>query len=130
MKTICRMISVILISMFVFSLTSCSDHEEIVPEKKQSSIVVKVLNFSVKSGEDEDETIIIIPKLFGKIEKNNGEPLSCANVKLFRIGSNEFLDETSTNINGEFVFYNIKKDTYEIIINSDGKNMGKKVIDL
>jgi hypothetical protein len=124
------MISVVLILIFVFSLTSCSENEEIVPEKKQSSIVVKVLNFSVKSGEDEDETIIIIPKLFGKIEKNNGEPLSCANVKLFRIGSNEFLDETSTNINGEFVFYNIKKDTYEIIINSDGKNMGKKVIDL
>jgi len=54
MKTICRMISVVLISTFVFSLTSCSENEEIVPEKKQSSVVVKILKPSVKYGDDDN----------------------------------------------------------------------------
>jgi hypothetical protein len=104
------MISVVLISMFVFSLTSCSDHEEIVPEKKQSSIVVKVLKSSVKYGDDDDP----IPDWPIVLE---GKTNSSSNVTLKSVPEYKTLDETIANIEGVFYLEIEKPGEYLISVN-------------
>jgi hypothetical protein len=130
MKTICRLISVVLISMFVFSLTSCSDHEEIVPEKKQSSIVVKVLKSSVKYGEDDDEHIIILPKVEGSVSNSEGAAISHAKLEIISLPDHLLKVETTSDSNGKFTFYNVKRANYELIVSSGGNIIKKDYIKL
>lgn len=113
MKTICRLISVVLISMFVFSLTSCSGHEEIVPEKKQSSIVVKILKSSVKYGDDDNT----IPDWPITIE---GKTKSSSEVTLESVPGFETMDETTSNTDG--VFYLRVEEPGEYMITANHQN--------
>jgi len=110
MKTICRMISVVLISTFVFSLTSCSENEEIVPEKKQSSVVVKILKPSVKYGDDDNP----IPDWPIVLE---GKTKSSSNVTLESVPEYKTLDETIANTEGVFYLEIEKPGEYLISVN-------------
>jgi hypothetical protein len=110
MKTICRLISVVLISMFVFSLTSCSDHEDIQPEKQKSLIVVKVLKSSVKYGDDNDQ----LPDWPIILE---GTTVGSSNVTLESMPESEVVDETTSDTKGVFYFEIEKPGQYMITAN-------------
>ena len=130
MKTICRLISVVLISMFVFSLTSCSDHEEIIPEKKSYTVKWDNWQAHIKNGEDDGDQHIIIPKVSGSIVDHVGFPISEASVELIIIPDNLLKDEAISDSNGKFTFNNVKKGDYELIVSSSGNVIGKNHIKL
>ena len=123
-----NIISIVLISIFALSLTSCSENTEVIPEKKQSSISVKILKSSVKSGEDEDEHIIIIPKVDGRISDSDGVAIINANVELVSLPYQILEGETISDLEGGFSFYNVKKGDYELIVMSNGNVIGKDYI--
>jgi hypothetical protein len=130
MKTICRLISVVLISMFVFSLTSCSGHEEIIPEKKSYTIKWDNWQAHIKNGEDEEEEHIIIPNVSGAVIDDSGFPISDAIVELIIMPDNLLKDEAISDSNGKFTFNNVKKGDYELIVSSSGNVIGKNHIKL
>jgi len=130
MKTICRMISVVLILMFVFSLTSCSENEEIVPEKKAYKVKLNSWQTHLKKGDNDGDQHVIIPKLVGSVVDQSGVPISRADVELRVIPDNLLVDETFTNYEGTFEFENIEIASYEIVIRQNGKIISKEVLDL
>lgn len=130
MKTICRMISVVLILIFVFSLTSCSENEEIVPEMKAYKVKLNNWETHIKSGENDQDQHVIIPKLVGSVVDQSGFPITGANVELRIIPNQSLTDETFTDDKGSFEFKNVKIASYEIVIKHNGEIMNREILEL
>jgi|GEM_PF-1518481 len=124
-------ISTVLIALFSLIFVSCDNNDEdFVPEKQIVSIKWDNWKTQVKSGEDDEDQHIIIPKVAGAIIDQSGIPISDVNVEL-RLMPEDFLkDETSTNFEGTFEFDNVEIATYEVVIIQGGEIIGREVLEL
>lgn len=112
-------------------LNSSCDKEAEVQPKPLNSISIKMDHSkrNTKSGDD-DDPIPTIPTLKATAYYSDGTLIQNANVELLSQPESSLLDQSGTNDEGEFIFYDVQKGSYLFVIKLAGSIIGSQELRL
>ncbi|MPQ45503.1 hypothetical protein GCQ56_00660 [Marinifilum sp. N1E240] len=118
-------ISTVLIALFSLIFVSCDNNDEdFVPEKQTVSIKWDKWKTQVKSGDNDDDLLPDIPILTGKASNSDGSAAIEVSVELQSLPNFTLKDQSVTDLEGNFIFYDVAKGAYQIVVKQHGEVVG------
>lgn len=122
--------------IFVFAVisvlsVSCDKTTEVQPKLVNSvSINLDSWKTSVKSGDDDDILLPDIPVLTGKATNSDGSTIVNACVELKSLPDYYLNDQTVTDSEGKFTFFDVAKGSYQIVVKQNGVISGSTKVNM